>query len=312
MNNNLQKGLIMRSTGSWYEILDGQSKIRKGRLKGKLRLKGYRFTNPIAVGDYVDFELEDEDENTVAIVNIHERKNYIVRQSTRKKYQGHIISSNLDLAIVIATLAMPRTSLGFIDRFLVAAESSNVPAAIFFNKSDLLDSEGIEFLEELCDLYESLGYQTLIISALEKQNLEEAKEMVRGKVSLVAGHSGVGKSTLLNALVPNLEIRTKEISTFANKGVHTTTFAEMFEIMPETYLIDTPGIKELGIIGLGENEITFYFPELKALVRECKFNNCTHTHEPGCKVLEALENGEIAPTRYHSYLSILEGYDNRR
>jgi ribosome biogenesis GTPase len=212
----------------------------------------------------------------------------------------------------MATLTLPRTSLGFIDRFLVAATSSDIPTTILFNKADLLDEEAIGYLDEIREIYERLGYPTMLISALEDPRQEELWERLRGRKSLLAGHSGVGKSTLVNALVPGIGQRTAAVSEFANKGVHTTTFAEMFEIAPDTYLIDTPGIKELGIIGLETNQLGFYFPEIKALSNTCKYYNCSHVHEPGCKVVEAVEAGDIAPSRYNSYLSMLENDDNRR
>ena len=307
------KGLIIRSTGLWYDVKDeAKGQTFKGRLRGKLKLKGFKLTNPLAVGDYVEFEEENESEGTVLITKILERQNFIVRQSTRKRWHGHMIAANVDQALLIVTLSMPRTSLGFIDRFLVSAESSDVPTIIVFNKADLMQEEEIEFYEYLKLLYESLGYQTLLISALQERNLDALHSIIKNKKSLVAGHSGVGKSTLLNALAPQFQLRTAEVSTFANKGVHTTTFAEMFEVDTNTYLIDTPGIKELGIMGLEENQLGFYFPEIKEMAEQCKYYNCTHTHEPECKVVEAVEQEQIAPSRYHSYLSILEGVDNRR
>lgn len=307
------RGLIIRSTGLWYDVKnEGTGKVYKGRLRGKLKLKGYKLTNPLAVGDYVLYELESVAEETVLITKIIERENFIVRQSTRKKWHGHMIAANVDQALLIVTLSMPRTSLGFIDRFLVAAESSEVPTVIVFNKADLLTEDDLALYEYLKVLYEELGYQTILISALEGRNLQEINFILKGKRSLVAGHSGVGKSTLLNALAPEFNQKTAEVSTFANKGVHTTTFSEMFEVERNTYLIDTPGIKELGIMGLEENQLGFYFPEIRALSESCKYYNCSHTHEPGCAVVNAVENEEIEPSRYHSYLSILEGGDNRR
>ncbi|MGB0524422.1 MAG: ribosome small subunit-dependent GTPase A [Flammeovirgaceae bacterium] len=309
----VDKGLIIRSTGLWYDVKNEDTgEVYKGRLRGKLKLKGYKLTNPIAVGDYVEYQLEDEAEGTVLITKIIERQNFIVRQSTRKRWHGHMIAANIDQALLIVTLSMPRTSLGFIDRFLVAAESSDVPTIIVFNKADLLTEDDLALHEYLKSLYESLGYQTILISALEKRNLEGINDILKGKKSLVAGHSGVGKSTLLNAIAPKYNQKTAEVSSFANKGVHTTTFAEMFEIEQSTYLIDTPGIKELGIMGLEENQLGFYFPEIRALAESCKYYNCSHTHEPGCAVVAAVERQEITPNRYHSYLSILEGGDNRR
>lgn len=306
-------GLVLRSTGSWYDVrcLDSGKEYR-GRLRGKLKLKGFKLTNPIAVGDYVYFEVEDIEEKTVRILDIKERDNYLIRQSTRQRYSGHIIAANVDQAYVMATLTLPRTSLGFIDRFLVSATSSDIPAGILFNKADLLDEEALEYLQEIRDLYEGLGYNTLLTSALEDESQEEVKSMLEGKKTLLAGHSGVGKSTLVNALAPQIKQKTSEVSSFAKKGVHTTTFAEMFEISHDTFIIDTPGIKELGIIGLEENQMGFYFPEIRERASECKYYNCTHIHEPGCKVIEAVDAGEVAVSRYNSYLSILENYDNRR
>lgn len=308
----MSKGLVLRSTGSWYDIKTSEGKLCRGRLRGKLKLKGYKLTNPIAVGDHVHYEMENEEENTVTILDIEERKNFIIRQSTRKKYSGHIIAANMDQAFIMATLTQPRTSLGFIDRFLVSAESSNIPTTILFNKADLLNEEAMEYLDSIKAIYEKIGYPTMLISALEDPKQEDLWARLKGKKSLLAGHSGVGKSTLVNALVPKIDQKTAEISAFANKGVHTTTFAEMFEIASNTYLIDTPGIKELGIIGVEENQIGFFFPEIKALADKCKYYNCSHAHEPNCKVYEAVEAGEIAPSRYNSYLSIMENDDNRR
>ena len=306
-------GLVLRSTGSWYDLRDVETgEEYRGRLRGKLKLEGFKLTNPIAVGDRVYFEEENKEEKTVRILNIEERKNYLIRQSTRKRYSGHIIAANIDQAYVMATLTLPRTSLGFIDRFLVAATSSDIPSGILFNKTDLLDQEGMEYLAELRELYEDLGYRTLVTSALEDEEQKEVKQLLKGKKTLLAGHSGVGKSTLANALAPQIGQKTAEVSNFAKKGVHTTTFAEMFETSPQTFLIDTPGIKELGIIGLEENQIGFYFPEIRGYAKDCKYYNCSHIHEPGCKVIEAVENGHIHPERYNSYLSILENYDNRR
>jgi ribosome biogenesis GTPase len=308
----MQKGLILRSTGSWYDVSDEQGEMYKGRLRGKLKLNDTKQTNPIAVGDYVDFEVESEADKTVMISRVHERENKVVRQSTRQRYNDHVLAANVDQALVLATLSMPRTSLGFIDRFLVAATSSQVPAVIVFNKCDLLTPEGVAFQAELRELYESIGYATLEISALTDPKLAQVWNLIRGKKTLVAGHSGVGKSTLVNALAPDISQKTAAVSKFANKGVHTTTFAEMFEIEPGTFLIDTPGIKELGIVGLEENQVGFYFPEIKMRAGDCKYYNCSHQHEPGCKVIEAVEAGEIAGSRYHSYLSILAGNDNRK
>ncbi|MEH0156670.1 ribosome small subunit-dependent GTPase A [Limibacter armeniacum] len=315
MNDRQRKGLVIRSTGSWYEILDEQTnEVLKGRLRGKFKIQGLKVTNPIAVGDYVTYEPEKNvEEGTVVITQILKRENYILRKSTRKKWHGHIIAANIDQAMVVATLVMPRTSLGFIDRFLVSAESFRIPAIILFNKEDLLTEEGKALQQELMDLYEPLGYKCLSISALNSDNLNELEQTLKGKKTLIAGHSGVGKSTLINRLIPDVHQQTNDISTYANKGKHTTTYAEMFLADEEgTFLIDTPGIKELGIMNVEENELGHYFPEIREAMTECKFYNCSHTHEPDCHVLDKVRSGEIAESRYFSYLSILEDEDNRR
>ena len=301
----------MKSTGSWYQVLVGED-LYACRLRGKFKIKGLKVTNPIAVGDQVVVEVEDPQENTGIITDIFPRKNYIIRKSTRKAYHGHIIAANLDQAILVATLVFPRTSLGFIDRFLVSAESFRIPAVIVFNKTDLLSEEQRVLQEELMNLYESTGYRCLALSALSETSVPPVQNVIAKKVSLFSGHSGVGKSTLLNRIAPELTQRTAEVSTFANKGVHTTTYAEMFQTAPETFVIDTPGIKELGLMDINDGELGHYFPEMRALLGECRFHNCIHTHEPGCAVRTAVEDGTVDEGRYHSYLSMLEDEDNRR
>jgi ribosome biogenesis GTPase / thiamine phosphate phosphatase len=306
------EGLVMRSTGSWYEVRLPDGHIMKGRLKGKFKIKGLQTSNPIAVGDKVLIDLENENENTGIITEILPRENYIIRQSVHKTVHGHIIAANIDQAILIVTLSFPRTSLGFIDRFLVSAESFRIPTTLVFNKLDLLSEEDIDYLEDLMDLYESLGYGVLATSTVDGEGLEEFDTLLNNKTSLLSGHSGVGKSSLVNSIVPDLELPTSEVSSFANKGVHTTTFATMFELSPDTYIIDTPGIKELGLIDMEKWEIGHYFPEMLELKENCRFHNCIHINEPGCAVVAALAAGNIAESRYHSYLSIVEGGDNRR
>ena len=301
----------MKSTGSWYQVLVGDQ-YYACRLRGKFKIKGMKVTNPIAVGDQVKLALEDPQENTGVINDIVPRKNYIIRKSTRKAYHGHIIAANLDQAILVATLMFPRTSMGFIDRFLVSAESFRIPAVVVFNKNDLLSEEQQALQEELMELYESIGYRCLAISALAEASAPLVKNIIANKVSLFSGHSGVGKSTLLNRIAPELEQRTAEVSTFANKGVHTTTYAEMFQTEPGTFVIDTPGIKELGLMDVNEGELSHYFPEMRALLGECRYHNCIHTREPGCAVRDAVAAGTIDEGRYHSYLSMLEDEDNRR
>jgi ribosome biogenesis GTPase / thiamine phosphate phosphatase len=307
------KGRVFKSTGSWYQVrLEGGQKVAC-RLRGKFKVKGLKVTNPIAVGDYVEVETESgTDDNTAVITNILSRENYILRKSTHKASHGHMLAANIDQAAVIVTLAYPRTSLGFIDRFLVTAETFRIPTCIIFNKKDILEPAGLEMQAEVMDIYDSIGYQTLEICAFDTQDINQVKEFLRGKTTLVSGHSGVGKSTLINKIIPGAELKTAEVSDFANKGVHTTTFAEMFAANEQTYIIDSPGIKELGLIDIEEDELGHYFPEFRERLGACKFHNCRHLQEPGCAIRQAVEADEIPYSRYHSYLSMLEGGDNRR
>ncbi|KPM47957.1 ribosome small subunit-dependent GTPase A [Jiulongibacter sediminis] len=306
------EGIVWRSTGSWYEVRTNESELYRCRLKGKFKIKGLKVTNPLAVGDKVIFHLEDNAENTGVISEILPRENYIIRKSVHKTAHGHLLACNIDQAILIVTLVMPRTSLGFIDRFLVSSESFRIPTVLLFNKCDLLDSESEAYQKEIMDMYEGLGYPCHSISALEKINLKAVDQLIEGKTSLISGHSGVGKSQLISEIIPELELATSEVSTFANKGVHTTTFAEMFEARPGTYVIDSPGIKELGLMDMENEEISHYFPEMRELLGECKFHNCLHVNEPKCAVKDAVIAGEISESRFNSYLSMLENIDNRR
>jgi ribosome biogenesis GTPase len=308
----LNKGLVMRSTGSWYEVRDQHAHIWQCRLKGKFKALGLKVTNPLAVGDYVNFEIEDENQNFGIIHEILPRDNYVIRSSVHKTAHAHLIAANVDQAILIATLVFPRTSLGFIDRFLVAIESFRIPGVLIFNKQDLINDEMKSFQDELMELYRSLGYTCIATAAINNEGLTPFQELLTGKVSLLSGHSGVGKSTLVNAIAPGLEIKTQEVSSFANKGVHTTTFAEMFELHPGTFIIDSPGIKELGLADMKPEEISHYFPEMRELLNKCRFNNCKHINEPGCAVKNAVESGGIAFSRYESYLSMVGGGDNRK
>lgn len=308
----IKSGLIIRSTGSWYDVRNEDGHIYRARLKGKFKIQGLKVTNPIAVGDRVQFEVEDEAENTAIISGIDPRENYIIRQSVHKSAHGHILAANLDQAVMIITLAFPRTSMGFIDRFLVTAEAFRIPTTLVFNKSDLLGEDGLAFQQEVIDLYEHIGYNCLSTSATEKIGIDAFRQLLDQKVTLLAGHSGVGKSSLVNAVAPGLDLRTTEVSTFANKGVHTTTFAEMFELAPETFIIDTPGIKELGLVETSKVEIGHYFPEMRERLNQCRFANCLHLNEPGCAIKDAVEAGDIADSRYLSYLSMMDGGDNRR
>ncbi|RKD20254.1 ribosome small subunit-dependent GTPase A [Pelobium manganitolerans] len=304
------QGLVTKSTGSWYSVETEDGKKYDCRIKGKLRMKGLVSTNPVAVGDFVDFDLE-ADLQTGVISRVHDRKNYIIRKSINLSKQVQIIAANLDLACLVVTLASPRTSLGFIDRFLVTAEAYDVPALLIFNKLDLFSEEGLEVLQIYTDLYESLGYPCYSVSATEGTNVDALKAVLKDKTSLFSGHSGVGKSSLINQLIPGVELRTGEISDWSNTGKHTTTFAELFDLPFGGKLIDTPGIRELGITDIEKQELSHFFPEMRALMHNCKFNNCVHINEPGCAVLKALEAGEIEPSRYDSYQSIYFGNETR-
>ncbi len=308
----MNTGLVIRSTGLWYDILNLENQaILKGRLRGKLKLDKDKLTNPVAVGDKVAFIFDEKNEEEVIIERILPRKNEVIRKSTRKKWHGHVLAANIDLAVIVATISFPRTSLGFIDRFMVATESFEIPSVILFNKEDLLSEEEQEILGEYVSLYEGLGYKCLVTNALEG-SIEEVKEIIKNKVVLLAGHSGVGKSTLLNRLIPEANQEVDEVSTFANKGKHTTTFAEMFIADNSTFIIDTPGIKELGIYHLEPSEIGHHMPDLEKHVESCKFHNCNHIEEPGCAVIKAVEGYKIAPSRYKSYISMFFGDDNRK
>jgi ribosome biogenesis GTPase len=303
------KGLVMRSTGSWYDVLTEDNKNINCRVRGKIRLEGIKETNPIAVGDYVLFDIESEGG---IIYEIVPRKNYIVRQSVKKTAHSHVIASNIDQAMLIATLMMPRTSLGFIDRFLVAAESFRIPQILIFNKKDLLNENDQAKQHDLMKLYQSIGVTCLEISALS-DDVDEIKSLLHGKVTLVAGHSGVGKSTLLNKVASHINQKTSIISDFSEKGTHTTTFAEMFRLDETTFVIDTPGVKELGLVDMSQQELSDYFPEMRETRLNCKFGaRCIHLQEPKCAVIEAVQNGQIAASRYDSYVSMVLGEDNRK
>jgi ribosome biogenesis GTPase len=304
------QGLITKSTGSWYQVQTKDGKRIDCRIKGIFRTKGITTTNPLAVGDVVDFEMEPEQETGV-ITKLQQRKNYIIRKSINLSKQGQIIAANLDQAILVVTLASPRTSLGFIDRFLVTAEAYDIPARLIFNKLDLFSGEGLEILADYKSIYENVGYPCYEVSALEGTNIALVQALLKDKVTLFSGHSGVGKSSLINALLPDLDLRTHRVSDWSDKGMHTTTFAEMFELPQGGFIIDTPGIRELGVIDIEKAELNHFFPEMRERMNDCRFNNCRHINEPGCAVLEALENGNIELSRYESYLSIYNGNDTR-
>ena len=304
------QGLVIKSTGSWYTVLGDDGVKYDCRIKGKFRMKGLVTTNPVAVGDVVDFEIEP-DLQTAVITHLHQRKNYIIRKSINLSKQAQVIAANLDQACLVVTLASPRTSLGFIDRFLVTAEAYAIPSILIFNKLDLFSEEGKEILAEYMAVYEKIGYPCYAVSALNGDNLDTIKALLTNKTSLFSGHSGVGKSSLINQILPGIELRTGVISDFSDSGKHTTTFAEMFELPFGGKLIDTPGIRELGVIDIEKEELGHFFPEMRQRLNTCKYHNCVHVNEPGCAVLLALENGEIEPSRYDSYMSIYLGNDSR-
>lgn len=303
------KGLVMRSTGSWYDVLTENNTVITARMRGKFRLEGIKETNPIAVGDRV---VLDSEHNEATIIEILDRENYVVRQSVKKANQAHVIAANIDQAMIVATLKLPRTSTGFIDRFLVAAESFRIPQVVVFNKKDLLSGSESQEQAALIDTYRKIGVTCIETSALNESQ-EAVRALLEGKVTLLSGHSGVGKSTLLNKIAPEAAQKTSEISDYSEKGTHTTTFAEMFRLNENTFIIDTPGIKEFGLIDMSQEELSDYFPEMRDVRLNCKFGaRCLHLNEPKCAVLDAVKRGEIAETRYASYFSMVMGEDNRK
>lgn len=303
------KGLVVKSTGLWYEVVhEGRRYV--ARLRGKFKLEGKKLTNPIAVGDWVELVENQQVENEWIIEKIYPRNNYVIRQSPRKKGFDHLMASNIDQGIVIVTLRLPRTSVGFIDRFLITLEAFRIPGVIIFNKSDLYKKKDLELYKNLQRIYESIGYQ-VHLSSFEKDDLKDVANLFLAKKSLLAGHSGAGKSTLINKLIPEAKQEVKEISGFANKGVHTTTFAELFEMDSNSMIIDTPGIKELALSEIAEEELSHYFPEMRALIGKCRYHNCLHDNEPNCAIKENV-GISISQERYESYLSILHNEDNRK
>ncbi len=305
------KATVYKSTGSWYVVKSEQGQWFNARIRGVLKMDDITSTNPVAVGDIVEMEIEEEEAGTAIINSIADRRNYINRQSPKSRYQHHIVAANLDQSVLVATLREPRTSQGFIDRFLVASEMYHVPAVIVFNKWDLYrEKEKLQY-EEWATMYGDAGYPVIVCSTVTGEGLEELKQKLTGKVSLFSGHSGVGKSTLLNAILPELKLRTQDVSGWSGKGMHTTTFAEMFDLPGGGSLIDTPGVREFGLVNVTKQELSHYFPEMRSRLIDCQFNNCQHLNEPGCAIKQAVEDGAITAERYESYLSLLLTIDER-
>jgi len=303
-------GIVYKSTGSWYTVKTESGVVYDCRIKGKFRLQGIKSTNPIAVGDVVDFDVETLDNVTTGVIHtIHDRENYIVRKSVNLSKQTHIIASNIDQVFLLITINNPPTLTSFIDRFLVTTQAYGIKTILVFNKMDSYDEDNTMEVKYLASVYRKIGYECMEVSALTGLHIEHLKNTMKGKTSMFAGHSGVGKSTLVNAIEPSLDLKTKEISMQHMQGQHTTTFAEMFDLSFDARIIDTPGIKGFGVVDMDKEEIGDYFPEFFALKQDCKFNNCLHVEEPQCAVKEALDNDEISFSRYRSYLQILEGDD---
>jgi ribosome biogenesis GTPase len=303
---NWMKGLVVKNTGSWYAVRTDDGQLVDCKVKGNFRLRGIRSTNPVAVGDRVT--VNDE----CWITGIEDRRNYIIRKSINLSKQSHILAANVDQAFLTITVFRPETSTTFIDRFLASAEAYRVPVVLVFNKTDLLDEEERRYQQMMVNLYETVGYECRQISAQTGQGVEELRPLLEGKITLLSGNSGVGKSTLINRLVPGLNLRTAEISDAHNTGMHTTTFSEMIPLSANTWLIDTPGIKGFGTFDMEPEELTGYFKEIFRFSKDCRFSNCAHTHEPGCAVLKALEDHYIASSRYQSYLSMLNDKDESK
>ena len=300
------KGIVYKSTGSWYMVKGEDGHVYQARLKGKFKIKDITSTNPIAVGDEVGFEMEDEAENRTMITDLLPRRNYVNRISPANRRQHHIIASNLDQSLLIATIKEPRTSTGFIDRFLLTCEAFHIPAIIVFNKSDLHEEHETAVYEERKAIYEKVGYRVLLTSVEEEKGLDVLKETLYGKTTLISGHSGVGKSSIINAILEGVNIRTTEVSNWSGKGMHTTTFAEMYDLPEGGRIIDTPGMREFAIADITKDEFSHFFPEMKLRLNQCQFNNCMHINEPGCAIKKAVLDGEIHEDRYISYCTILD------
>ncbi|RFM26574.1 ribosome small subunit-dependent GTPase A [Deminuibacter soli] len=300
------KAFVYKSTGSWYTVKTTAGKVVNARIRGAFKIEGLSSTNPIAVGDEVMLEMEEGSENTATIVEICDRRNYIARSSPHNRHQHHIVASNLDQSLLFATLREPKTSQGFLDRFLVQAEAFHVPAILVFNKADLYRKKEQEQFEALNAMYQAIGYEVLQISLEKGTGLDKLEDVLKNKTTLLSGHSGVGKSTFINAVFPDMQLKTQEVSGWSGKGMHTTTFAEMFDLPYGGRVIDTPGIREFGLVDIERQELSHYFPEMRSRIQECQFNNCLHVNEPGCAVKDAIETEEIAVDRYVSYLNMLD------
>ncbi len=305
------KATVYKSTGSWYVTKTESGEVFNARIKGIFKLDGITSTNPIAVGDEVTMEMENELESTATIIGISPRRNYINRQSPANKHHHHIVAANLDQSILFATLRDPKTSQGFLDRFLVTCEAYHVPAIIIFNKADLYRKKEMEKFEQLRDIYESVGYRVVLMSIAENTGTEAVKELLKDKITLISGHSGVGKSSFINNIFPEMALKTRDVSGWSGKGMHTTTFAEMFDLPNGGKIIDTPGLREFGLVDISRQELSHYFPEMRVLINNCQFNNCLHTDEPGCAIKKALEEGLISEERYVSYYNILTSIDDK-
>jgi len=311
--HNMQ-AIIYKSTGSWYTAKTDAGEMVQARIKGKFKIDGITSTNPIAVGDIVEIEREKDQtaEHSYSIIEIYERRNYINRISPHKKFRHHIVAANLDQSMLFATIKEPRTSQGFIDRFLIASEAYHIPSVIVFNKADLYHQKEMGVFEEWKEMYETAGYKVFLISMETKQGVEDVKEVLKDKVTLISGHSGVGKSTFINDVLPHLDLRTEEVSDWSGKGMHTTTFAEMFDLPFGGSIIDTPGVKEFGLVDISKQELSHFFPEMRVLINDCRYNNCLHLEEPGCAVKAAVEEETLHPLRYISYAGILATIEEKK
>jgi ribosome biogenesis GTPase len=310
---SLMRARVYKSTGSWYTVKTAEGDLYMARIKGIFKIDGITSTNPIAVGDWVNIDLEiGGEEDGMMITGIEKRNNYINRQSPANKFQHHIIASNLDQSLLIATLKDPKTSQGFIDRFLVAGESYHIPSIIIFNKGDIYRTKEMDLFEEKREMYEAVGYKVILMSLEKKTGLEEVEEILYNKTSLLSGHSGVGKSTFINTVVPGMELKTRDVSGWSGKGIHTTTFAEMYDLpLLNAHVIDTPGLREFGLVDISRQELSHYFPEMRSRLNDCQFNNCVHINEPGCAIKKALEEGKISLDRYVSYGMMLSTIDEK-